>query len=295
MFNIDRVQDDLSKLCSFSQLFQFYRLVDPLSHRIYELKNGKPEPTDLPLCYEIWHRDLPCINCISARTCREHNIFHKLEFLDDAVFLIASVPTNFDDRLFSLELISDVTKSMVVGDSIHKGHIDVMRLIGELNDISTRDEFTSLYNRNFMKSKIEYLANPDKKSAKVPFCYSYFDIDDLRDVNSKYGHSAGDDIIHRIAGLLNRYERLYSGIYAGRMGDDEFGLIYEGYSIDKATEIARQIANEVNTSTFESSEGQDLIKIHISWATGQYKDKSYCDFMDTVEQEMFSNREKSNK
>lgn len=293
MFSIESAKDDLLKICNIAQTFQFYRLVDPLSHRIYELRDGNPELTDMPLCYEIWNRDLPCINCISARTCREHNVFHKLEFLNDAVYLITSAPAVFDDKFFSLELVSDVTKSMVVGDQIHKGHIDVMRLISELNDISTRDEFTSLYNRNFMKSKAEYLANPDKKSAKVPFCYSYLDIDRLRDINIKYGHGTGDGVIHHIAGLMNRYERLYSGIYAGRMGDDEFGIIYEGYKLDKASELTEQITDEINSTTFDSADGRELIKAHISSATGEYKGESCYDFMDSVEHKMFKMKEQS--
>jgi diguanylate cyclase (GGDEF)-like protein len=56
-----------------------------------------------------------------------------------------------------------------------------------------------------------------------PLTFVYLDVDDFKQINDKFGHSTGDDVLRRVAAEIK--ENLREGDIVGRMGGDEFAML----------------------------------------------------------------------
>ncbi len=89
----------------------------------------------------------------------------------------------------------------------------------QLNQLSVSDELTKLYNRRGFMELIHKLAHaPEHDGQKAIIVYA--DMDNLKLVNDKFGHSDGDFAIQSIADILRNSFRKDDII--GRIGGDEF-------------------------------------------------------------------------
>ena len=69
------------------------------------------------------------------------------------------------------------------------------------------------------------------------------DIDNLRQVNSLWGHATGDQLLRSLVALLA--ERLREQDYLARLGDGEFALLLVGMEGDQALVLAEQVRQAV--------------------------------------------------
>lgn len=84
-----------------------------------------------------------------------------------------------------------------------------------LQYIADRDWLTGLYNRGAMECRVdEYL----KK--KLPGTMIVLDLDHFKQVNDRYGHIIGDELLCSVATILNKMSGRQSLV--GRVGGDEF-------------------------------------------------------------------------
>ncbi len=99
----------------------------------------------------------------------------------------------------------------------------------ELESVSIKDPLTGIYNRRYFDTVIEEQLNLAKRS-KTYLTLIMFDLDYFKDVNDKFGHIAGDqllmDISKNVLKVLSR-----STDFAARYGGDEFGVVL--YDTDK--------------------------------------------------------------
>ncbi len=89
----------------------------------------------------------------------------------------------------------------------------------ELDQIAQRDPMTGLLNRRGMRTAL------DTFCCEAPFIgVLYGDIDHLKTINDRFGHSEGDFAIERCAGLLR--DTLPAHSILVRMGGDEFVAVF---------------------------------------------------------------------
>jgi len=124
--------------------------------------------------------------------------------------------------------------------------------------IAYKDELTGVYSKRYMNLELKSL----DEERYQPIGIVMFDIDDYKLINDHYNHSVGDDVLRRIAHLVQ--EQLDFEDQIGRYGGDEFILILKNKSpqtmlqlveaIRKCLEQFRVLVNqhhEVNvTATF---------------------------------------------
>jgi len=85
--------------------------------------------------------------------------------------------------------------------------------------LSTIDALTGLYNRTFFFSALEREIARSDRSGRA-FCLVMLDLDDLKTVNDRYGHHAGDQVLRAVADVVRGGVRKID--VAARYGGDEF-------------------------------------------------------------------------
>lgn len=85
--------------------------------------------------------------------------------------------------------------------------------------MSTVDSLTGLYNRTFFFSALEREIARGDRSGRA-FCLVMLDLDDLKSLNDRFGHVAGDQVLRSVADTIRGGVRKID--VAARYGGDEF-------------------------------------------------------------------------
>lgn len=85
--------------------------------------------------------------------------------------------------------------------------------------MSTVDALTGLYNRSFFFTALEREIARGDRSGRA-FCLVMLDLDDLKSVNDRFGHVAGDQVLRSVADTMRSGVRKID--VAARYGGDEF-------------------------------------------------------------------------
>jgi diguanylate cyclase (GGDEF)-like protein/PAS domain S-box-containing protein len=124
------------------------------------------------------------------------------------------------------------------------------KLVITLRELSLKDELTGLYNRRgFFSTMTRQCAIASRVSQNAMLIF--FDLDDLKQINDRHGHTEGDQALISAANILKNTFRNTDII--GRIGGDEFavfGMVKEDKDIDSITsrinEKVKQVIGEHN-------------------------------------------------
>lgn len=106
--------------------------------------------------------------------------------------------------------------------------------------VSQIDPLTGTSNRDSINERIRYIFRFSAK-AQRKFSLLLMDIDNFKEINDKYGHSAGDFVLKEFVILVRKAIR--QNDLLGRMGGDEFLVVLS----DTEKEIAYVIAKRIRT------------------------------------------------
>jgi diguanylate cyclase (GGDEF)-like protein len=102
----------------------------------------------------------------------------------------------------------------------------------------SRDSLTGLRNHSTMKARLEEEWIRAQRSA-APFAFAMVDIDHFKQVNDTFGHPFGDQVLQALSRLFQR--RLRRTDLVGRLGGEEFGIIFTGTPIKAAFPILESL------------------------------------------------------
>lgn len=89
----------------------------------------------------------------------------------------------------------------------------------QIISLSNIDQLTAISNRTIFDSALEDAMS----SKKHPFCLALFDLDNLKNINDKYGHERGDYALKTVASIAINH--IKNPNIVSRVGGDEFGII----------------------------------------------------------------------
>jgi diguanylate cyclase (GGDEF)-like protein len=111
---------------------------------------------------------------------------------------------------------------------------DLQKALSEMEIMSKTDYLTKLPNRRMVLSRIN-----DMIAQKKDFYIGLADIDHFKEVNDRFGHVKGDEILIRLSSILRK--AVGDCGFVGRWGGEEFLIVMEADHIDtilgKANEI----------------------------------------------------------
>ncbi len=152
---------------------------------------------------------------------------------DLGVFQVASIePDAFsEDDARLLELLLGHTASA----------IKRIRLQNELKEQAIHDPLTGLHNRYYLN---QVLDQEGKRSKRYNHCMAFLmiDVNRFKEINDRYGHHVGDEVLREIASLLRKAVRDIDIVV--RYGGDEFLVILLETNGEVDT-VKRRIAKKI--------------------------------------------------
>lgn len=113
---------------------------------------------------------------------------------------------------------------------------------------STIDELTQLYIRDVFD--VTLTKNIDEaKRTNTAICLLLIDIDDFKQVNDKYGHQAGDEVLHDIGTCVNKIVREMD--LAARYGGEELAIILPDCNIEQGYITGERIRKDIEKLKFD--------------------------------------------
>jgi diguanylate cyclase (GGDEF)-like protein len=138
---------------------------------------------------------------------------------------------------------------------------------GRLEPQATLDSLTGVLNRGAFTARMAKRAHPGVGAILM------LDIDLFKQVNDRYGHQAGDEVLRLLGDILRRSVR--DEDFVGRVGGEEFALWLPGQSLSNALEVAERIRDLVGRTPFPIagsvtvSIGISLLHPSMSWEHAQ--------------------------
>lgn len=114
----------------------------------------------------------------------------------------------------------------------------------ELIDQSRRDALTGLPNRASVEEAIQDCINV-AQAASSQFTVLFLDIDRFKDVNDSFGHTVGDQLLMKIAGLIQ--EVLRGDDVLARLGGDEFLIVLPTGGLEITLQIVQRLMQAFQT------------------------------------------------
>ena len=123
-----------------------------------------------------------------------------------------------------------------------------------LLDRNEHDVLTGLFNRQALDARMPHLFGENRGNLQstpgTPACkcLAMLDLDKFKEVNDKYGHLFGDEVLVHIARLMNKSFRPYDDLF--RYGGEEFVVVLQNVELEKALTILERFRNAVEMYDF---------------------------------------------
>lgn len=126
-------------------------------------------------------------------------------------------------------------------------HQMVQSVYEDLSAQASCDPLTGLLNRQSFERHLERSV-ADSMANNTPYVVCFLDIDQFKVVNNTYGHIAGDQLLKHVASIV----RESAGAIAtcGRVGGNEFGLIFDRCALKEGNVLCNNIVKAVEWSRF---------------------------------------------
>ena len=125
-----------------------------------------------------------------------------------------------------------------------------------------RDPLTGVYNRSQLEEVLEKEFDAATRHG-WPLSIAFIDLDDFKQVNDRWGHLVGDEVLRNFAKALLRHVR--SSDIVARYGGEEFLVVLPGIGEEAAAQVVRRILSEVSGVAMADVGGQPL---HITFSAG---------------------------
>lgn len=160
-------------------------------------------------------------------------------------------------------------QSLRDGDKIQLGQTTILKFTfgddleesfqRKMYDSALRDSLTSVFNKRHFTSQLTIELQFARRH-ETPLALVVFDLDDLKAVNDRHGHLAGDHVLaevaESVAGVIRAEDLL------ARIGGDEFAILCRASSLEDAVGLARRLLAAVESRPIRH--GGEAIDVSVS-------------------------------
>jgi len=102
-----------------------------------------------------------------------------------------------------------------------------------------------------------------------PFTLVLLDLDRFKQLNDRFGHAAGDELLHGLALIMNATVR--SSDLLARYGGEEFAVLAPGTDQEGAYQLAEKLRTAIAESSFILGNSMRITKVTVSVGVAQFK------------------------
>jgi diguanylate cyclase (GGDEF)-like protein len=161
-------------------------------------------------------------------------------------------------------------------DRIHELGAELDHMRRERRQTMDLDQLTGLLNQAALARRIEA---PAQFEGVVAVC----DMDNFKDINDRYGHLVGDEILRNIGSLLQASIRHEDEAY--RWGGDEFVILFSNQRPEVAQKRMAEIEGRLRDFRVR---GFGTLPIGFSWGTSEARGRALRDALDEADHKMYA-------
>ncbi len=158
----------------------------------------------------------------------------------------------------------------------------------KLLTLMRKDPLTSVNNRMAYEDKIKQLQSEINMNPDFLFGIVTFDVNDLKNINDKLGHDAGDIYLIRCCRFIcNTFK--HSPVY--RIGGDEFVAILTGDDYERKDALIKQMRDHMRSTADMDHSSPEYISIASGLSVfDRGKDRSVSDIVKRADKAMYDNK-----
>ncbi len=137
-----------------------------------------------------------------------------------------------------------------------------------LEQLSITDGLTKLHNHRFFQDQLTREIRRVAR-ASTPLSLLLIDIDDFKCLNDRFGHAAGDELLHGLALIMNATVR--SSDLLARYGGEEFAVLAPGTDKEGTYQLAEKLRTAIAESSFILGDSMRLTRVTVSVGVSQFK------------------------
>ena len=141
--------------------------------------------------------------------------------------------------------------------------IENARLFGKVEQLAITDSLTGLHNRRHFLELAEHEFQRARRYNR-PLSITMLDIDHFKRVNDTYGHATGDQVLRAVAARCR--ETLRTIDFMGRVGGEEFALLFPENDLDGARVAAERLCQCVAEAPIQTDRGSVSVTISLGVA-----------------------------
>ena len=125
-------------------------------------------------------------------------------------------------------------------------------LYKKMETMATTDGLTGLTNHRTFQSRFEdLLLRAQRHGHKVALLLC--DVDHFKKVNDNFGHPIGDEVLRRVAKILQEVPRKID--IPARYGGEEFAVLLDNVDVEQAKQVAERLRSEIERTVVETEKG----------------------------------------
>jgi diguanylate cyclase (GGDEF)-like protein len=160
-------------------------------------------------------------------------------------------------------LVLAVVMALAAGASVLGGE-RLVRVFRGMQRLAERDALTGLANRRRLRAAGEHEHRRARRSGQ-PLAALMLDLDHFKQVNDRYGHGAGDDVLRETARRIKATVREMD--VAARYGGEEFAVVLPETDLDTARDVAERIRLAVADAPIDTRQGPVAVTLSAGVAT----------------------------
>lgn len=145
---------------------------------------------------------------------------------------------------------------------------------------ATYDYLSKVLNRISFEKEYEKNSRPNRAIACM-----VIDIDNFKKINDQYGHRFGDEVIIRLAKLL-QVELLPNNI-VGRIGGEEFGIVLFDVTKEEASEVAEELRTKIELMNIDFEDVTIHFTVSIGVSHNEQVQRNYYQMMKEADIAMY--------
>jgi diguanylate cyclase len=204
--------------------------------------------------------------------------------------LIAQENLNLEDASNAYEEIEKLKKiNLSLKMNLEKAmrNIDLERESLEKVKVKVyRDSLTGLYLREYLQVKLKENLYYMERYVRI-FSLFMIDVDDFKDINDKFGHQIGDNVLWQIGNLIKKNIR--SSDIPVRYGGDEFVILMPETDINSAKKVAEKFTDKMSKVIFKKKDEEFKVTFSIG-LTCVRKDDTLDSIMERVDAALYSSK-----